>query len=287
MAEKRGVIQLLYTTGNSQVDSILREAIGAFLAAFPSRIRSAYLVGSYADGSAVALSDIDLRVVFAADFLDVDEEQRFRVVRQYCRDLSSIPLDCPPLSEQRLLNDPAWSHEAISIKCASQHLYGEDLRPLLALPDLEIYTRQVDRAASRFFARIHLIETVAYPLTYPDPDGEFYGYVDDGRMPAAVPVDPDFASTKLLVHIVGFAATGLLAHQAGRMVVKKGDWLAAYREAIHDEWTPFLDQLYSLCRQAWGYRVPVDPDDRQVLRELCAQTLAFENHYLNRTGAPG
>jgi hypothetical protein len=281
MTEDKSAIQQSDSTGDPRVDDILRGTLKVFLAAFPpNRIQAAYLVGSYADGSAVPLSDIDLRLVFAGDFLDLEEEQRFLVVRQYCRDLSPIPLDCPPLSEQRLLRDPAWSHEAISIKCASRHLYGEDLRPRLVLPDLETYTRQVERATLYFFARVHRIEMVVYPLGYPDPDGEFYGYVDSGRSAHDAPIDPDFASTKLLVHFVGFAATGLLARQAGRLVVKKGDWLEAYQDAIHDEWTPYLERLYHLCRQEWGYRVPLDAADRLALRKLCAQALEFENHYL-------
>jgi hypothetical protein len=256
------------------VDAILRGAVGIFLAAFPGRIRAAYLVGSYADGSAVDLSDIDLRVIFDGDYLDPDEEQRFLAVRQYCLDLSPIPLDCPPLSERRLLHDPGWSHEALGLKCASLHLYGEDLREQLSLPDLGVYTRNIERAALRFFAKVHRIENVSYPLEYPDPEAEFFGYVDESS------TDPDIASTKMLVHIVGFAAASLLAQRAGRMVVKKSEWLPAYQEAIHDEWTPFLEQLYYLCKMEWGYRVPLAPNDRRVLRMLGTQTLAFENHYL-------
>jgi predicted nucleotidyltransferase len=61
-------ITLHNTTGHQQVDGIIRGLIGIFEATFPERVRAYYLVGSYADGSAVPLSDIDIRVVFKDDF---------------------------------------------------------------------------------------------------------------------------------------------------------------------------------------------------------------------------
>jgi len=54
-------ITLLNTTGHQRIDDIIRGLIGIFEAAFPDRIRAYYLAGSYADGSAVPLSDIDIR----------------------------------------------------------------------------------------------------------------------------------------------------------------------------------------------------------------------------------
>jgi len=56
--------ELRCSTGNVRVDTALRGAIGIFEAAFPGRIRGYYLFGSQMDGSAVAISDIDLFVVF-------------------------------------------------------------------------------------------------------------------------------------------------------------------------------------------------------------------------------
>jgi hypothetical protein len=54
----------LHSTGNQQVDHILQGVIGLYEMIFPGRIRGYYLVGSYADGSAVAASDIDVEIWF-------------------------------------------------------------------------------------------------------------------------------------------------------------------------------------------------------------------------------
>jgi hypothetical protein len=64
------------------------------------------------------------------------------------------------------------------------------------------------------------------------------------------------------------------------MVVKKGDWLPTYKRYVADEWTPFLEELYRLCKEQWAYHVPREAAQRMQLHHLCQQTLAFENHYL-------
>jgi Nucleotidyltransferase domain len=84
-ARGQAMIALASSTGQPQIDEIIRGIIGLFETVFPGRIRGCYLVGSYADGSAVALSDIDLRVVFKEGFADSAEEEQVRRVRGYCR----------------------------------------------------------------------------------------------------------------------------------------------------------------------------------------------------------
>jgi Nucleotidyltransferase domain len=266
-------ITLASTTGHQRIDDIIRGLIGIFEATFPERIRAYYLAGSYADGSAVPLSDIDLRVVFKDDFQDQAEVARVRRVRDDCQLLSPVELDLPPLSEARLLHDDNWAHEAISIKLACVPLYGEDIRANLRLPSFDHYTRKITSAPIQFFARAHDRSPLIFPLEYPDPEGDFYGY--DQRDAVGE------RSTKMLVHIVGFAASCILALRAGRMVAKKSDWLRAYKQSIGDEWTTLLEALYTTCKLEWGYRVPTGASDRQCLRELCRETLAFENHYLS------
>src|SRR5262245_42110887 len=252
-------ITLLNTTGHQRIDDIIRGLIGIFEAAFPDRIRACYLAGSYADGSAVPLSDIELRVVFKGAFQGEEEIARVRRVRDNCRLLSPVDIDLPPLSEERLLHDDDWIHEAMSIKLAGVPLYGEDIRASLHLPSFEVYTRKITTAPIHFFARFHGGPPLIFPLTYPDSSGAFYGYDESDSSGER--------STKMLVHIVGFAASCILALQAGRMVVKKSDWLASYTLSIGDEWTPFLETLYTTCKMVRGYRIPDRHSDRQILRE--------------------
>ena len=106
-------ITLLNTTGHQRIDGIIRGLIGIFEAAFPDRIRACYLAGSYADGSAVPLSDIDIRMVFKGGFQGEEEVAHVRRVRDDCRLLSPVDIDLPPLSEERLLHDESWIHEAL------------------------------------------------------------------------------------------------------------------------------------------------------------------------------
>jgi predicted nucleotidyltransferase len=265
-------ITLLNTSGHQPIDNIIRGLIGIFEAAFPERIRAYYLAGSYADGSAVPSSDIDIRVVFKGGFHGEEEVARVRRVRDDCRLLSPVDIDLPPLSEERLLHDADWAHETISIKLAGVPLYGEDIRASLQLPSFEQYTRNITAAPIQFFARLHGGLPLIFPLAYPDLQGDFYGYeeVDQGGE----------HSTKMLVHIVGFAASCIVALRAKRMVTKKSDWLAAYKQSIGDEWAAFLETTYTKGKLVWRYRIPDSDSEKKILRDLCHETLTFENHFL-------
>lgn len=268
-------IQLSYSTGQRKIDNIICGLIGLFETVFPGRIRSYYLVGSYADSSATPLSDIDIRVIFKDAFKAAEEEQMLRM-RHYCRLISPISIDCPPLSEARLYYDKNWLHEPLGIKAAGILLYGDDIRDSLPTPNLDAYVRNVTFVPVHRMARIRgQTPPLIFPLTYPTPSGEFYGYDNlAGPLGAKVP------STHWLVHMIGFAATSLIALQAGKVVTKKSDWLSMYQETINDQWTSLLEAIYLKGKQTWSYRLPDGEAERHELRELCRQTLAFENHYL-------
>lgn len=61
-------VTLSASVGSTAADAVIRGVIGSFETAFAGRIRSCYVEGSYADGSAVATSDIDLTVAFRDRF---------------------------------------------------------------------------------------------------------------------------------------------------------------------------------------------------------------------------
>jgi len=56
-------VVLAASTGDENVDALLREVISRVEQALPERIRGYYVVGSHADGSALLASDIDLTIV--------------------------------------------------------------------------------------------------------------------------------------------------------------------------------------------------------------------------------
>jgi hypothetical protein len=118
---------------------------------------------------------------------------------------------------------------------------------------------------------------VRLPLAYPDPAGAFYGY--DSRT-VRLPDGAEARSTRNLIRVTGWAATALLAHQAGRYVARKRDCHATYRAAIGDEWSDLLADIYTRCRAEWNYLIPDDAADRRRLRAICERTLAFENQFL-------
>jgi hypothetical protein len=53
-----------------------------------------------------------------------------------------------------------------------------------------------------------------------------------------------------------------------------------YTESVDGPWAPYVEALYRNAKLRWGYLVPEDPGERRLLRQLCAQTLGFENHFL-------
>lgn len=238
-------------------------------------MRAAYLVGSRADGSHTPLSDIDLRLVLAGEFASQAEQERFLQARQACRDLSPLPVDCPPLSEQLLIDDLQWLHESINIQANGLLLYGEDIRQELPTPQFSSYLANVTQAPLIFFSQMHRQDPLLYPLNYPDGEDQFYGYVQYPDHP-----ETPIGGTKRLVHILGFAATCLIGLSAGQMVLRKKDWLPVYRQAVGDAWTPYLEQIYTRLNVDWGYQLPAGKSEQRTLRGLCRKALEFENHYL-------
>jgi hypothetical protein len=81
---------LLSATQNAAVDRILQRVIALFELTLPSRVRSYYLEGSYAEGAATVASDIDLYVVLKEP-LSAEEIRVFWAVARSCHLPSSIP----------------------------------------------------------------------------------------------------------------------------------------------------------------------------------------------------
>src|SRR5438270_5151073 len=111
------MIVLQRSTGNQQVDSILRGLISLYEMLFPKRIRGYYLIGSYMDASAGAISDIDLYIVFKECFLNEAEEKKAYDLREASALLSPIRLDIPLLSEEQ------FRPEDVRLKIASSLVY--------------------------------------------------------------------------------------------------------------------------------------------------------------------
>jgi len=255
------------------VDELLRGFIGIFETAFPGRVRVCYVDGSYADGSGVATSDVDVTLVFKEAFRDDEERQRARALCEYCVLLSGVELDAE-------VTDEAGLRRGVppSFKLAATLVYGEDRRDNLPLVSIEQWTR--DRMHSSYWRVAHLFGRplpVRYPVDYPDPNAEFYGY---DRRTVRLSGGSEAPSTRDLIRLVGWAATALIARKARRYVARKRDCHVLYRELIGGEHADLLDDIYTQCRGRWQYLIPDNPVERRALRDICARTLAFENAFL-------
>ena len=141
-------ISLVQSTGIQYVDRLLQGIVGMYDRVFSARIRAWYLMGSYADGSAVPLSDIDLCVIFR-NTLAMEEMEFVQAFAYYCGQISSIRLDISVMGERDLSVS-----ERIMIKQESMLIYGEDIRGDSVLPSLDDYRRVVTSGPCFFLGRI-------------------------------------------------------------------------------------------------------------------------------------
>jgi hypothetical protein len=268
--------QLLASTGVADIDTILGDIVRQFEKQLPNCIVGYYLIGSYADGSAVSLSDIDLYVVLRDSISESQESTAYELSRQQA-EKNLIRLDFVLRRQAALSTDQSLLR--VAFKTRSLLLYGADIRDTIPLPAIELYTRDATEGARLFFGRIlRNQEPVIYPLEYPVPNSEFRGY-EWKRIPPWYPPGTQFG-TKEFVNTMLRMATARLTMEAGLMPGSKSESLRLYREQIHDEWTEFLGAVYDLCKRRWHYTLPAGADERAELRRLCTSAIDYENSYL-------
>jgi len=264
---------LVNSTGNGHVDRILQGSIGIFEAVFPERVRAYYVEGSYADKSGLLTSDVDVTIVFKNGFRDEMEQQKAARLAKECTLLSAIELDLDITCEAALRVGMSPT-----LKQASQLIYGEDIRDTFPLVSIDEWMR--DRMHSSYWRIGNLFSRsgpLLYPLDYPDPLGEFYGYT---ARKVKLLDGSEVNSTKNLIRLVGWIATAIIALKCGKYVARKSDCARFYRECIGDEWTSLVEDVYEKCRNSWLYLIPEREEDRNLLKDICHHTLSFENHFL-------
>ncbi len=267
-------VKLVNSTQNNYINRMLREIIALLTIRFPDRIHSYYIEGSYASDSGIPTSDIDLLIVFKDDFENEQERTEAEALALHCAASYSLELDVIVLNEHGLLRGASPN-----FKMGSILLYGEDLRSHIPLISLSEWAR--DRMHSSWWRTARLFNRgllLTYPLDYPDPTAEFYGY--DARI-FRLPDGQEVNCTRDLIRLVGWSATAIIAFKADRYVARKRDYHKIYQECFQDEWGQFLQDIYEQCRSRWNYLIPKDAEDRKLLRVLCQRTLAFENHFVS------
>jgi predicted nucleotidyltransferase len=86
-------IILSASTGSEPIAAMLRGVVGIFEPMFADRIRSYYVEGSYADGTEVPTSDLDLTIVSKDRFRDNAERDTAAQLAGHCAGLSGVELD--------------------------------------------------------------------------------------------------------------------------------------------------------------------------------------------------
>src|SRR5579862_161041 len=265
----------LIRLGDARIDAILQGVTALFEVVFPTRVRGYYLLGSFSEHTSVALSDIDLIILFAGGFEGNEEATAQRVV-EACGLLSPIRLDIALQSEETL------RIEDVRLKLGSLLITGEDVRAQIPLPTPEAHARYMTDWALWFIRRLHDGASLGVPLNYPDSTDAFYGYARV-RIPGWYPTGT-VQGTKEFVATVCWTATALLSLILGAdgYVGTKGEAVRRYRDLGDGEWGSYVTEVYSLGKGEWRYGVPESVTDRQHLGKLCAQGLPFFNHYLTR-----
>ena len=264
-------IELLHSTGTEQADALLSSFIDLCEMTFPERIRCYFLLGSYSDGSAVEDSDIDMGVLFKEDFHE-GERDHFKEFLHDCNLLSPIRLDITPVAEA------SYTEATPGVKAAVL-LYGENA--LAHIPQLPL-ERTLPFTIFGAFHHPWLLRRkepgLTYPLGYPDPEGEFYGYERWGSFYGGGSFGPGI---RILVNSVTMIATALLGLKAHQQVGTKSRSIYDYKKYVHDDWTSYLINLYETCKTEWRYKLPETQEDRDFLHDLCKQTLDYENAFFS------
>jgi hypothetical protein len=247
--------------------------VNALISAFPDDVRAVYVVGSHANNTAIASSDIDLFVV-ARDLNHTPMVETFVKQRQ-----APLPfaLDVVCVAES-LLTDDHHAHFAAALKWNSRLLTGTGVALEHLDPSLAGFQARAAEHAVRGIARLRGRAEVSPPVGYPDPGGEFFGY-DTERRQSGYPAATTQGTTDMIA-TASWSASAFIARSAGAIAASRADAFSMYPNVVRDEWSTLLAAIYERCRLAWGGEVPASPDARSALRKLCARFLLFENHVL-------
>ena len=184
----------------------------------------------------------------------------------------------------RLCSGDEGDNQTHLLKNHSLILFGTDTRN--SMPDVlppHVTLLMQDFVGS--LKMIHAFETwprnLTYPLTYPDPDGEFYGYDLNGIKLNDYPLDDFKLGTPTLIHHLLLGAELLSRLRVVRHIFSRQQTIRNYEGVVGDGWTSILREATERCRDTWFYKIPPDKENRTYLRLLCKKTLDFENRIVS------
>ena len=236
-------IILKSSLGNTQADAMAQEVIRAYEDALPGKIAGYYIEGSYADQTQLATSDLDIAIVLRHPFADDEMRKAAAHVWNARNQAHTLEIDITFVDEQEL---QAGVHP--NLKLSSRFLYGEDICHHYPILPVENWASTRMHAAYWLLVNVYQRpKPVQLLLDFPDSTDEFYGYVN---RTIQLPDGREVPCTRNLVRTTGWAATALLALQAGQYATKKSDCARLYRLHIGDEWASLLEEIEKFCRHA-------------------------------------
>lgn len=262
-------VSLTNSTGYSQVDQIIQGVIGIFERIFPDRIRSYYLVGSYANGTAISTSDLDIHPLFKGGY-SKKERSKARQIGWLCDLMTPIELGISPKDDRQPVG-----YNGI-FKLIGRLVYGEEVRDTFPIPSVDEYIRNCMNVINQKDIRDR--EVLIYPLDFPDPEGEFFGY--DQREVYSLNGAQYPKGTKDLIALLYQIIIPIVAIETHSYVLGKSEAFQLYRDHINDAWADFLTDIWETCRTQWEYCIPEEAHAKQKLRSICEKVLELENHYL-------
>lgn len=277
-------IEFFNKTDNVKINKIISALIYFYKDIFGNKLLSIYIIGSYANKTNIYNSDIDLTMVIdnAPKELIVHAEEFIENLNY----ISNIGLDVSFYNIDVLEK----GNKAISIliKEGGVHIFGKDIRDKINLPPINEYLKTSINRTLYFLSRVRptfdnildikdIYDDKSFKLSFPDSTKEFFGYTErtiENSEGIEIPI------TKEIVLINSLIGTSILA--ANKVYVgDKDSSILKYREVINDEWSAHIENSYNFCREKYGYLIPEDKIEREILKEICKKTLEFENYFLD------
>ncbi len=254
-------------TGYPHADKIIHSVIHNLHHTLPQRLGSVYIVGSYAEGCAVAESDLDLTVVLRGQTRGDQEKQTAQAAARP---------ETYPVKVDMLVCDEAGVLACIDpiLKFDSRLVWGEDLRDRALLMTLHDWAAErMQKAYRRMMQDLRNGSGSDEPLTYPNAQDVYYGYLQ--RSAAAGQL-----TTRPVLRTVGACAAALLAARGGEYAARRCECPALFRQKFGDPWGRLVEDWFEWGKTRWQYREPGDESGRARLQDLCRQTLGFEQYFL-------
>lgn len=163
----------------------------------------------------------------------------------------------------------------IAVKEDSLLLWGEDIRPKIALASTEELMRDVLIPPFNFMKQIHRVvpggkypldPKIVYPLSNPSPDAKDGGFGEYGGIPF------------LVLHL----ARAMILLKTGEFVLKREEIADEYAKRIGGEYIELVRDGLRL-----GEGVLTAASRRKLWNEVCRRITAFENNFLEAIFASG